>query len=80
MLIYTVVVPPASIFTELLLVANYTIVDVLVVHTEILYYTRNKEILCHSVPMGEHPPTCLEQWEAKESQCKKAWLSLKNVD
>ena len=36
-LIYTVLVAPAGINTEHLLVIDYTIVDVLVVHTQTLY-------------------------------------------
>ena len=40
-LIYTVVVPPVGIYPDLLLVTDYTVVDVPVVHIRILYYTGN---------------------------------------
>ena len=46
-LIYTVVVQPTGICTELLLVANNTIVDVLVVYTHIRYYTHNIPLLAN---------------------------------
>ena len=41
MYLYTMVVPPTGRCTECLLATNYTIVDVLVVHTGTLYYTSN---------------------------------------
>ena len=42
MLIYTVVLPPTGIFIALLIGCQViAIVDVLVVHTQILYYTHN---------------------------------------
>ena len=45
MLIYTVLVPCTGINTEHLLVIDYTILDVLVVHTQTLYYTCNSILL-----------------------------------
>ena len=42
-LIYIVVMPLISICTEHSLAADYTVADVLVVHTQILYYTCNND-------------------------------------
>ena len=39
--IHTVLVPTTGMNTECILVIDYTIVDVLVVHTWTLYYTYN---------------------------------------
>ena len=41
MLIYTVVIPPIGIYPDFLLITNYTMVDVLVVQIQILYYIHN---------------------------------------
>ena len=51
LLIDTVMVPPTSICTQLLLVAKCTVVDVLVVHTWILYYICNNREVTHD-PSG----------------------------
>ena len=40
-LIYTELVPPTSIYTAHSMATNYTLVDVLVVHTQTLNYTHN---------------------------------------
>ena len=41
MLLYTVVMPPIGIYIDLLLVSYNSMVDVLTVHIQILYYNCN---------------------------------------
>ena len=40
--IYTIVVPSIGLYTDFLLVSNFSMMDVLIVHIWILYYTHNK--------------------------------------
>ena len=43
--LYTVVMPPISMYMDFVLVSNYSLVHVLLVHIQILYYTCNTVFL-----------------------------------
>ena len=43
--IYTVVVPPIGLYTDFLLVSNFSMMDVLILHIWILYYMHNIVLL-----------------------------------
>ena len=47
--LYTVVMPPIGMYTDFLLVSNYSMVDVPVVYIQILYYTRNILLLTKQI-------------------------------
>ena len=66
-LIYSVV-PSISIYMDFLLVSNYSMVDVLVVHIQILYYTHSKYIHWDNKTTITQLGTCVVELEHKNNK------------